>query len=327
MRSSSPEKPTALITGVTGQDGYYLSRLLVESGLTVHGIVGRNETAESVEVEGVNAHAIDLMDADAVLDLVTEVSPDYVFHLAGVSSVAMSWQMPVYASQVNAVSTAAVLDACLQAQERTRRKINVVNASSAEIFAGSSVQRQNEQTPIRPTSPYGASKAFGHMMCHLYRERGLHASNAILFNHESPRRPTTFVTRKITAAVAAIARGEQDCVTLGNVAVQRDWGWAPDYVDAMYRMAQRGEGDDFVLATGVAHSITDFVAAAFAAVDIPDWKEKVRIDNDLVRPLDSEVMVGDPNKAQRVLGWRPTMSFRQIVAAMVESDLAQEQDS
>ncbi|MDZ7885530.1 MAG: GDP-mannose 4,6-dehydratase [Mycobacterium sp.] len=151
------------------------------------------------------------------------------------------------------------------------------------------------------------------------------ASNAVLFNHESPRRPTTFVTRKITAAVAAIAKGEQDCLTLGNVAVQRDWGWAPDYVDAMYRMAQRGEGDDFVLATGVAHSITDFVAAAFAAVDIQDWKGKVRIDNDLVRPVDSEVMVGDANKAQRVLGWRPTMSFHQIVAAMVESDLAQEQ--
>ncbi|MDZ7885529.1 MAG: GDP-mannose 4,6-dehydratase [Mycobacterium sp.] len=163
MRSSSSGNPTALITGVTGQDGYYLSRLLVESGLAVHGVVGRNETAESVEVEGVNAHAIDLMDADAVLDLVTEVSPDYVFHLAGVSSVAMSWKMPVYASQVNAVSTAAVLDACLQAQDRTRRKISVVNASSAEIFAGSTVQRQDEQTSIRPTSPYGASKAFGHI--------------------------------------------------------------------------------------------------------------------------------------------------------------------
>jgi GDPmannose 4,6-dehydratase len=165
------------------------------------------------------------------------------------------------------------------------------------------------------------------MMCHVYRSRGLEASNAILFNHESPRRPLAFVTRKISAAVAGIANGEQESVTLGDLSVQRDWGWAPDYVDAMVRMADHGKGDDFVVATGVSHSIADFVAAAFAEVGITDWQAYVHTDSTLVRPVDSAVMVGDPTRAESVLGWRPTLTFEQIVAAMVHADLRQEQHS
>lgn len=317
----------ALVTGVTGQDGFYLSRLLVDAGVTVHGVVGPNEGRQSVGVPEVTGHVLNLTDGEAVLDLVTGVSPDFVFHLAGVSSVAMSWNRPVYTTQVNAVSATALLDACLKVQDTTGRGIRVVNASSAEIFAGSGESPQSEDTPMRPTSPYGVSKALGHTMCQIYRSRGLHASNAILFNHESPRRPTSFVTRKITAAVAAIARGEQNTVTLGNLAVQRDWGWAPDYVDAMFRMARHDEGDDFVVATGEAHSIADFVAAAFSAAGIDDWQTRVHTDPDLIRPADVDVMVGDANKAKTVLGWRTTKTFEQIVAAMVDADLGQEHES
>ncbi|MGK2853679.1 MAG: GDP-mannose 4,6-dehydratase [Microbacteriaceae bacterium] len=321
MPADGSAQGTALITGVTGQDGYYLSRLLVESGVAVHGVVGPNENPETVGLPGVTAHAADLTDAGEVCELVDRVSPDYVFHLAGVSSVARSWQEPVLTTEVNAVSTTAVLDACLRLQDSAGRRVAVVNASSGEIFAGAAEARQNEHTPVRPTSPYGVSKALGHMMSHVYRARGLQASNAILFNHESPRRPTTFVTRKITSAVAAIARGEQDSLTLGNIAVQRDWGWAPDYVDAMFRMARHDKGEDFVIASGVAHSIAEFVEAAFAAVGITDWQARVDIDQDLIRPTEIDVMVGDPHRAEAVLGWRRTKSFQGIVSAMVDVDM------
>jgi len=311
---------TALITGVTGQDGYYMSRQLVDSGVQVHGIVGPDDGRESAVIGEVSTHKVNLTDADAVLALVRRIAPDYVFHLAGVSSVAMSWSRPVYTTEVNALSTTAVLDACMRVQDDSGHHIAVVNASSAEVFAGDADSPQNEDSLISPTSPYGVSKALGHMMCHIYRSKGLAASNAILFNHESPRRPTTFVTRKITSAVAAIAGGAQESVTLGNLSLQRDWGWAPDYVDAMIRMARFGSGDDFVVATGTAHSIADFVAAAFAAVGIEDWQSYVKTDRELTRPADSAVMVGNPTRAEEVLGWRRTLSFEEIVAAMVNAD-------
>ena len=311
---------TALITGVTGQDGYYMSRQLVDSGVTVHGIVGPDDGLESVAIGEVSTHKVNLADADAVLALVRRISPDYVFHLAGVSSVATSWSRPVYTTEVNALSTTALLEACVRVQDDSGHGIALVNASSAEVFAGCDNSPQNEDSRISPTSPYGASKALGHMMCHIYRSKGLKASNAILFNHESPRRPTTFVTRKITAAAAAIADGAQDSLTLGNLSSQRDWGWAPDYVDAMIRMARSGRGDDFVVATGTAHSIADFVAAAFAAVGIEDWQSYVKTDSELMRPADSAVMVGNPTRAEEILGWRRTMSFEGIVAAMVNAD-------
>jgi GDPmannose 4,6-dehydratase len=243
------------------------------------------------------------------------------------SSVAASWENPVYATEVNALSTAALLDACLRTQDRTGKSIVFVNASSCEIFAGSPDSPQTENTPIRPISPYGASKVLGHSLCQVYRARGLEASNAILYNHESPRRPTRYVTRKITTAVADIAAGRQDRLVLGDLSVRRDWGWAPDFVDAMYRMAVHGKGDDFVVATGVAHSIADFVAAAFAVAGISDWQELVSSDESFIRPAERAAMVGDATKAWESLGWKPTKSFHEIVVAMVESDLQRERNT
>ena len=321
----SPDEPTgaALITGVTGQDGYYLADLLLSHGYRVHGVLSPTSRVETL-VPGVQAHRADLLRGDAIAHTIEAVQPDVVFHLAAVSSVAKTWDDPVSTTQVNALSTVAVLDACLRTQDRTGKKIMVVNASSSEIFAGAADSPQSEATPLQPISPYGAAKAMGHTMCHVYRAKGLEASNAILYNHESPRRPDRFVARKITKAVAAIAAGRQDRLLLGDLSIRRDWGWAPDYVDAMYRMAIHGKGDDFVVATGVSHSITDFVAAAFAAAGLAEWQAYVASDSALLRPADRAVMVGDPSKAAAMLDWRPTMSFLDIVEAMVLSDLGQE---
>jgi GDPmannose 4,6-dehydratase len=301
---------TALITGITGQDGYYLSQLLQRNGFDVHG-VPRDA----------------LTDVSALSSLMTTVEPDVVFHLAAVSSVAVSWQDPVTTSRVNALSTAALLDACIDAQERTGKRIAVVNASSCEIFAGAADSPQTEATPLRPISPYGASKAFGHLMCQVYRDKGLEASNAILYNHESPRRPERFVTRKITKAVAAIAAGRQDRLVLGDIGIERDWGWAPDYVDAMYRMSLHGKGDDYIVATGVSHSVRDFVAAAFAAAGITDWQAHVETDAAFLRPREGAARVGDATKAGNVLDWHPALGFDEIVKAMVSFDLRQEHDA
>ena len=317
---------TALITGITGQDGYYLADLLLREGIEVHGTVRTSAQAADV-APGIVTRETHLTNRESVATVVDAVEPDLVFHLAGVTSVAASWDDPVHATEINALSTAAVLDACLRTQERSGKPITVVNASSSEIYAGASDSPLSETTPVCPLSPYGASKALGYSLCQVYRSRGLQASNAILFNHESPRRPPTFVTRKITAAVAAIALGRQDRLTLGDVSVQRDWGWAPDYVEAMYRIAEHGKGDDFVVATGVAHSISDFVATAFAAAGIDEWKELVVSDQSLIRPADRPAMVGDATKARDVLGWKPSKAFYEIVVAMVESDLQRERNA
>lgn len=300
---------TALITGVTGQDGYYLSKLLQRNGF---------------EVCGLPRDA--LTDVAAITQFLGNVTPDVVFHLAAVSSVAASWHDPTETSRVNALSTTALLDACLATQDRTGTPITVVNASSCEIFAGAADSPQTETTPLQPISPYGVAKAFGHMMCQIYRARGLKVSNAILYNHESPHRGEQFVTRKITKAAAAIASGHQDRLVLGDMTVERDWGWAPDYVEAMYRMSRHDSGDDFVVATGVTHSVQEFVAAAFAAAGIEDWEAHVETDAAFTRPRDRGVAVGDPTKAGTVLGWYPTFGFDEIVKAMVSSDLRQEQE-
>ena len=314
-------RPTALVTGVAGQDGSYLAESLLTLGWTVHG-VARPGSADSVD--DVLMHACDLGEPGAARGLVAATDPDYVFHLAGISSVWRSWNDPVLTTRVNGVSAASLLDACYSHQEASGKRVMVVNASSAEIFAGSGAAIQNEDTPIAPTSPYGASKALSHNMVQVYRARGLEATNAILFNHESPRRPDTFVTRKITKAAAGIARGTQSDLELGSMSVERDWGWAPDYVAALVAMAEYGKGDDFVVATGRAHSVADFVAAAMSAVGIDDWQSYVRGDPDMLRPADSARMVGDASKAREVLGWAPTLSFTEIVAAMVEFDMTEE---
>lgn len=316
--------PVALITGVTGQDGGYLAERLLSAGYRVHGVLSPAASAAALDPQ-VICHRTDLLDAGAVAALVDRVRPDTVFHLAAVSSVAASWADPVATSRINTVSTTAVLDGCLRTQDRTGSPIVMVNASSCEIFAGADESPQTEATPLAPTSPYGVGKAMGHLMCQVYRGRGLAVSNAILYNHESPRRPERFVTRKITRTVAAIAAGRADHLTLGDITIERDWGWAPDYVDAMYRMAERAPADDYLVATGATHSIADFVGAAFAAAGIEDWRPLVRTDAALLRPADKAVVCGDATKARTTLGWRPTKSFEDIVTAMVDADREQEQ--
>ncbi len=314
-------KPTALITGVAGQDGSYLSEALVAQGWSVHG-VAKPGPAETVE--NVTMHSCDLSEPYAAAELVAATDPDFVFHLAGISSVWQSWNDPGLTTRINGVIAASLLDACYSHQESSGKRVMVINASSAEIFAGSGVPLQNEDTPIAPTSPYGASKVLAHNLVQMYRSRGLEATNAILYNHESPRRPDTFVTRKITKAAAGIARGTQNMLQLGSLSAERDWGWAPDYVGALVKMAEYGKGEDFVIATGQAHTVADFVTAALSAVGIDDWQNYVRADPNLLRPADPARMVGDASKAQELLGWAPSMRFEDIVQEMVEFDMTEE---
>jgi GDPmannose 4,6-dehydratase len=310
-----------LVTGITGQDGGYLAERLVERGDEVHGLVRPGEAVPSwLSVLG-DAVVLHVGELDALAGLVVAVAPDAVVHLAGLSSVALSWAEPVLTAEVNALSSARLLEACWQVQERTGRPVKVVQASSAEIFAGTEQVPQREDTPLAPRSPYGASKAYAHQLGQVYRVRGLFVVNAVLYNHESPRRPTTFVTRKITSTVAAIARGEAAELVLGNLDARRDWGWAPDYVDAMLLALAADDPDDYVVATGDAHTVRDFVAAAFAAAGICNWERLVRVDEAFVRPTDAAELVGDAARARQRLGWGPSVGFEELVARMVEADL------
>ena len=312
----------ALVTGITGQDGGYLAERLVTEGAEVHGLVRPGEQLPpwlTALGAAVVLHEAELAD---VAGVVARVRPERVLHLAGLSSVGLSWQEPVLTAEVNALTCARLLEACWQLQDRSGRDVRVVQASSAEVFAGTDRVPQDESTPLAPRSPYGASKAYAHQLGQVYRARGLFAVNAVLYNHESPRRPPTFVTRKITSTVAAIARGDADELVLGNLDARRDWGWAPDYVDAMLRALDHDTPDDYVVATGEAHSVRDFVGAAFTAAGIDDWEHLVRIDEAFVRPTDAAVLVGDASRARQRLGWRPTVGFADLVARMVEVDLA-----
>ncbi len=315
--------PSALITGITGQDGSYLAERLVDDGWTLHALVRRTvDPGETVVDVPFERHVGDLADAEALTALVEEVAPDAVFNLAGISSVARSWDEPVATMRVSALAVGALLEGAWRAQQSSGRAVAFIQASSAEMFGDATEQPQRETTPIRPASPYGAAKAAAHHLVGVYRARGLRASAAILYNHESPRRPLAFVTRKITRGAADIAAGRADSLALGNLTARRDWGWAPDYVDAMVRMAAAETADDYVIATGEAHSVEEFVEAAFTAAGIEDWRRYVHQDPRFMRPTDSAVLVGDSTKARAGLGWAPTRRFRDVVAAMVEHDLA-----
>lgn len=313
----------ALITGITGQDGSYLAERLVDGGWTVHGLVrdgvGMHESAPAAAV---TVHRGDLADLDGLGRLVRAVRPDVVFNLAGVSSVAYSWKHPVDTALLTGVAPTALLKACWQLQQDEGVPVRFIQASSSEIFGKVGTERQDEQTPIRPVTPYGAAKAFAHHQVAVYRGRGLFAANAILYNHESPRRPPTFVTRKITMGVAAIVQGREQGITLGNLDAERDWGWAPDYVDAMLRMASAVEARDYIVATGETRSVRDFARSAFAAAGIDDMEGYVTLDPHFARPSDAPVMRGDSTKLRTELGWAPTRSFESIVSAMIEHDLA-----
>jgi GDPmannose 4,6-dehydratase len=251
--------------------------------------------------------------------LVAEVRPDAIFNLGGITSVAQSWREPELTAEITGVAVAALLDAALQLQKESGRRVAFVQASSAEIFGAAEDVPQTEATAIRPTNPYGAAKAYAHLLVGVYRGLGLGATSCILYNHESPRRPDSFVTRKITAGVARIAAGLDETLVLGNLDARRDWGWAPDYARALH-LAAMGEPGDYIIASGRDHSVRDFVAAAFAAAGVENWESRIRQDPAFMRPQDAPLQVGDASRARAVLGWEPTVGFEEVVARMVEAD-------
>ena len=242
--------------------------------------------------------------------MIADVLPDQVYNLAGISSVAQSWADPVLNAAVNGLAVAGLIQTVWRVAEGTGRPIRFVQASSAEIFGMPRASPQSESTPIAPVNPYGAAKAYAHHLVSVYRARGLHASSVVLYNHESPRRPEAFVTRKITAGAARIARGEADELVLGNLDPIRDWGWAPDYMDAMARAAEADAPDDYVVATGEGHTVRDFVATAFAAAGIEDWQLYVRTDPQFIRPVEGAVLVGDATRIARSSGLAPVGDLR-----------------
>jgi GDPmannose 4,6-dehydratase len=312
----------AFVTGIGGQDGSYLVDRLLDDGVEVHAL--DHEAEPTADVPGAVLHPGDLTRTDDLRALLLDLAPDEVYNLAAVSSVAQSWAEPDLTALVNGVAAAALMESAWQVQEKCGRVVRFVQASSAEIFGEPATSPQDESTPIRPVNPYGAAKAYAHLMVDVHRRRGLHAVSAILYNHESPRRPERFVTRKITATVAAIAQGRADRLTLGNLDARRDWGWAPDYVDAMVRAARADEPRDYVIATGVGHTVRDFVGAAFRRAGIDDWEGLVSSDPDLVRPADPTDLTGDATRARETLGWAPTVGFDELVGLMVEADLKTE---
>ncbi|MHC6229959.1 GDP-mannose 4,6-dehydratase [Arthrobacter sp. MMS24-T111] len=318
---------TAFVTGVGGQDGSYLAEQLLDLGWSVHALTRTDKTDVAQLSAGIIPHPGDLTDHESLQHALEDASPDVVFNLAGSSSVARSWDSPAETVAVNSTAVAVLLEATWRLREATGNDIRFVQASSAEIFGNAAVAPQHENCSIQPVSPYGASKALAHNLVQIYRNRGMFASTAILYNHESPRRPVAFVTRKITSQVAKIFLGQADSLLLGNLDARRDWGWAPDYVDAMYRIAAHSDAQDFVIATGQSHTVADFVASAFAAVGINNWQQYVEIDQRFVRPADATELRGDSRKAQRLLGWKPTMDFEEMVAHMVMNDIDLEKRS
>ncbi len=309
--------PTALITGVGGQDGSYLVERLLADGVEVHALA----LPDDVPVDGVHTHLGDVADVEATRGLLLDVAPDEVYNLAAVSSVARSWTEPDLVARVNGLAAVGLLESAHLLQERTGRPVRFVQASSAEIFGLPDRSPQDEDTAVRPVNPYGAAKAYAHHAVEVYRRRGVHAVGLVLYNHESPRRPPQFVTRKITTGVAAIAAGAATTLTLGNLAATRDWGWAPDFVEAMVLTARAEVPRDYVVATGDSHTVEEFVAAAFGCAGIDDWAPYVEVDPALFRPVDAQALTGDASRIRADLGWAPTVGFEEVVRRMVEADL------
>jgi len=311
----------ALITGITGQDGSYLAELLLGKGYEVHGLVRRSSSFNTWRIDHVrerlSLHYGDLVDQNSLLRTLDAVSPDEIYNLASQSHVKVSFEMPEYTVNVTALGVLRLLDAVRELGLRSR----VYQAGSSEMFGLVQETPQSERTPFHPRSPYGAAKVFGHWITVNYREGyGIHASNGILFNHESPRRGENFVTRKISLGIGAIKRGRQQQIRLGNLDAKRDWGFAGDYVEAMWLMLQREQPDDYVVATGETHSVREFLEEAFSCVGL-DWHDHVVVDPKFFRPAEVDALLGDPAKAKALLGWTPRVDFKALVRMMVEADL------
>jgi GDPmannose 4,6-dehydratase len=309
-----------LVTGANGQDGGYLVERALAEGHEVHGMCLTASAAAQLAVDAPACipHVADLADEVGLLALVAEVRPTHLVNLAGRTSVAWSWDSPTEAADLMGLGPVRLYEAAWR-QTQDGAPVRVLQASSAEIFGDAADVPQTERTPLAPVNPYGAAKAYAHQMAGIYRARGLHVSTAILYNHESPRRPETFVTRKIVAGVVSISQGLQEKLVLGNLDAQRDWGYAPDYVEAMLQILEQPESSDYIVATGVAHSVRDFVREAFAAVDITDWEGHVDIDPALYRPADPQQLVGDASKL-RSTGWAPSVDFETLVATLVAAE-------
>jgi GDPmannose 4,6-dehydratase len=323
----------ALITGVTGQDGSYLAELLLSKGYEVHGIKRRSSSFNTSRVDHLLTdwhdrdaqfylHFADLSDATSLSKLLYQLAPDEIYHLGAQSHVRVSFDIPEYTGDITALGTTRLLDAIHQ----TGIPARFYNAASSEMFGQSGGTTQNENTPFRPRSPYGCAKLYSYWMTVNAREGyGLYAVNGILFNHESPRRGENFVTRKITRAVARIAGGMQEKLYLGNLEAERDWGYAPEYVEGMWQMLQQPTSDDYVLATGETHTVREFLELAFEQAGL-DWQEYVEIDPDYYRATEIDRLVGDASKARQKLGWTPRVRFSDLVKIMVEADVQMLED-
>lgn len=319
--------PKALITGVTGQDGSYLSELLLEKGYMVHGLIRRSSSFNTERIDHIYQgpeqenrsfvlHHADLSDGVALVNLLREIQPDEVYNLGAQSHVRVSFDAPLYTGDVTGLGTIRLLEAVRASGIETR----IYQASSSEMF-GANPPPQNERTPFHPRSPYSVAKVYSYWATVNYREAyGMFAVNGILFNHESPRRGETFVTRKITRGVARIKAGLQDHLRLGNLDAVRDWGYAPEYVDAMWRMLQRDTPDDYVVATGEGVSVRQFLECAFEHAGL-DWTEHVRYDPKYERPSEVDALIGDAAKAEELLGWKPEVTSRELARIMVDADI------
>jgi GDPmannose 4,6-dehydratase len=319
----------ALITGITGQDGSYLAELLLSKGYEVHGIIRRASTFNTERIEhlyqdphvnGVHLflHYGDIADSTNLIKLLYRIEPAEIYHLAAQSHVRVSFDIPEYTGDVTGLSTIRILEAVRE----TGSKAKFYQASSSEMFGKISESPQRETTPFHPRSPYGAAKVYAYWATVNYREAyGMFACNGILFNHESPRRGETFVTRKITRAIAHIKAGLQDKLYLGNLNARRDWGYAKEYVEAMWLMLQQDEPDDYVIATGETHSVEEFLTEAFSHVGL-DWHNYVEIDPKYMRPAEVDVLIGDASKAKQKLGWEPKVTFKELVHLMVDADVS-----
>ncbi len=320
-------KKVAFITGITGQDGSYLAELLLEKGYEVHGLIRRSSSFNTSRIDHIyqdphenntslHLHYGDLIDGVGLTNLVREIRPDEVYNLGAQSHVQVSFAMPQYTGQVDAVGAVGLLEAIHSSGIQTK----FYQASTSELF-GSTPPPQNEESVFRPRSPYAAAKLMAYWCTVNYREGyGLHATNGILFNHESPRRGETFVTRKITRAVAQIVNGSKEKIFLGNLDAVRDWGYAKEYVESMWLMLQQDQPSDYVVATGIGATVRDFAAAAFSHVGL-NWEDHVVLDQKYLRPTEVDSLIGDPTKAHEVLGWKAKTHWKELAELMVESDL------
>ncbi|MBI5680697.1 MAG: GDP-mannose 4,6-dehydratase [Methanobacterium sp.] len=320
----------ALITGITGQDGSYLAEFLLNKGYEVHGIIRRSSTFNTKRIDHIYVdphesgaklflHYGDLSDSEQVNNIIYNLKPDEIYHLGAQSHVRVSFDTPEYTGNVTALGTTRILEAI----RRSESSIKFYQASSSEMF-GSSSPPQSEESPFQPRSPYACAKIYAYWMVNNYREGyDMFASNGILFNHESPRRGETFVTRKITRAIASIIAGKQDKLYLGNLKSRRDWGYAPEYVEAMWKILQQNEPDDYVIGTGETYSVNEFVQEAFNYVDL-DFSRYVEIDPKYFRPTEVEVLIANPKKANKKIGWKPKIQFNDLVKIMVDADMRAE---